>query len=69
MVRQAIRTIREDDAEPGKGPHRRESIRQALDDAGVARCPLCQVPLIARQTCVGPRFCCACSARWDQCER
>ena len=62
MVRQVIRTIREDAAEPRKGPHRREgtTVRSALDDVGVARCPLCRVPLIARQARTGPRFRCGC---------
>jgi hypothetical protein len=32
----------------------------AAEVASVARCPRCQVPLIARMGCCGPYFHCAC---------
>lgn len=35
-------------------------IRQLHDELGIARCPVCRVPLIARQGRHGPAFFCAC---------
>jgi DNA-directed RNA polymerase subunit N (RpoN/RPB10) len=61
MVRQAIEIIR-DDVGDVRRISRRElvSIRQTLDELGVARCPLCRGMLVARMSRAGPRFFCAC---------
>lgn len=37
------------------------SIRETLEELGVARCPLCQAALVARQGRKGPIFRCGCA--------
>ena len=39
----------------------RQQRQDAADIAGVARCPRCRAPLVARMGCRGPYFHCACS--------
>jgi ssDNA-binding Zn-finger/Zn-ribbon topoisomerase 1 len=37
------------------------SIRETLDELGIARCPLCRAMLVARQGRRGPVFVCRCA--------
>ena len=39
----------------------RQQRQGAADIVGVARCPLCRAPLVARMGCRGPYFHCACA--------
>jgi hypothetical protein len=39
----------------------RRQRQEAADEAGVARCPRCRAPLVARMGCRGPYFHCACA--------
>ena len=39
----------------------RRQCQEAADLAGVARCPRCRAPLVARMGCRGPYFHCACA--------
>ncbi len=39
----------------------RQQRQEAADIAGVARCPRCRAPLVARMGCRGPYFHCACA--------
>lgn len=36
------------------------SIRETLDELGMARCPLCRAMLVARMSRTGPYFFCLC---------
>jgi len=62
MAHQAHKMMRRDtEVDPTPTPRREIlSIREALDEMGVARCPLCRVVLVARMGRAGPRFYCRC---------
>jgi hypothetical protein len=56
--------LRETDRDPlalsRAADHRQRQV--AADIVGVARCPRCRTPLVARMSCRGPYFHCACAA-------
>jgi len=62
MAHQAHKMLRRETSADPMPVTRREilSIREALDEMGVARCPLCRVILVARMGRSGPRFYCRC---------
>ena len=61
MVRRASKAKREDHIErPRLGARDIISIRETLEDLGVARCPLCRDILVARMGRSGPGFFCRC---------
>ncbi len=65
MVRKAYKMIRTNDGEKPRPANQRETvnIRAALEEMGVARCPLCRAMLIARMGRRGPGFFCRCSKK------
>ncbi len=65
MVKQAYKMLRKCKSPAPPSISRREiiSIREALDDLAVARCPLCRMMLIARMGRRGPGFYCRCSKK------
>lgn len=49
---------------PFQTPIRDAAHREAAsDELGVARCPICQVPLRVEMNCEGPHFVCACGKK------
>ena len=65
MARRAYQMIRAEkrDEAPAASPREVVNIREALDEMGVARCPLCRMVLIARMRRGRPGFHCRCPKR------